>query len=143
MCKFASAETDGNLHLIAFIKELLDMFCFSIKVAWADFWLHANFLNLEHFLVLLGSTELFFLLEPVFAEIKYFANRWICVRRNFNKVELTLFSHFEGFDSRDNPRLSTFIIYKSDLTYTNLFIDPQSLIVCQRSSLVLKNTHKA
>ena len=137
MGKFASAETDCNFDLISLVQKFLYMFDFRIKVSCSDFRLHADFLDFQYFLVFLGVTELFLLFKPVFAKIKYFTNRRISRWSNFYKVKIFFFCHSECFQCRYNPFLVALIINQSDLSYTDHFVNPQSLIVCQLSSSVL------
>gem|GEM_PF-6276578 len=124
MSQFASAKPNRYLNLVSVCKKFFHMLGLKIEIVIVDFRLHTNFLEFLQFLFLLGFAKLFLHFETVLAIIKNLASGRIRRRCNFYQVKTEFTSHIQRLKGRDYTLLFAFIINKSDLAYTDLFIYP-------------------
>ena len=73
------------------------VFYFEAAMVYIGFWPQADFFNF-YFGLGFASLAFFFIeLENIFAQIKNFYDRWVCVRCDFDQVEIGISGDLPGF----------------------------------------------
>jgi len=114
VCHLASAKTQGNFRLIAFLQKLDQVTQLDLVIAFVRAWTKFYFLDLYLLLLELGIMRAFGFLILEFAKIHQAANWRLRHRRNFYQVHARFFGYFECPANRHYTYL--FSIY-SNQTY--------------------------
>jgi hypothetical protein len=85
--KFAAAEPQRDLHLVAFADELVDRPHLHVIVMIVDVRTHLDLLDLLRLLALAGEVGLFLRLVPELADVEELADRRIGVGRDLDQIE--------------------------------------------------------
>ena len=123
VCHFAAAETHGYFDPVAIVQELLGVFDFGIEVVGVDARGHANLLDLDDLLVLLGFFFFLQLLETVLAVVHDLADRRNGVRRDLDKVKVLLLGKRQGVGRGHNTKLAAVSSDHAKLLVADLLVD--------------------
>ena len=125
MGHFATAETNGNLYLIASLQELAGVVGLGIKIVGVNVQGKTNFLNVNDLLIFFGFLFTLGLFEAVLAVIQNLADRRGGLRSNLNKVKIFFGSNLQCFFGRHDAQLFAFFTYQTHFFVTDLLIDKQ------------------
>lgn len=93
VCHLTTTELKLNADLVTFGEEVFCMDDLDQVIVRIDADTELQFLQLATLLVLVGLLLVLFLDILVFAVIHDFADRWLCIGCNFDKVKTTFFGH--------------------------------------------------
>ena len=110
-----ASEPHRYLDLVPFFKELSGVFCLGLQVMTIGLWTDLDLLDLDDPLFLLGYLCFLALLVLEFTVIHDPANRWVCSRRNLNKVEPQILGRRYGVVFFQYAQLLTFSSNDSEL----------------------------
>jgi hypothetical protein len=94
---FATLEADVHFDLVTLFQEAADIAQFDAVIADVGGGAEFDFLDFDHFLLLLGGCGFLLQLEAVFAVIHDATDRWILVGLDFNQIHAGFFGEREGF----------------------------------------------
>jgi len=123
MGHLTSAETNGNLHLIALFQELLRILALDLEIVIADVGRQPDFFDFHGLLFLTGFFFFLFLIKLVLGEIHQFAYRRLGAGSNHYQIQILFDGHVHGILSRNNTYLRAILVNESDFSFTNLFVD--------------------
>jgi hypothetical protein len=131
---FSSPEDNGYFYLVFFPYKFFNTANFNFQIMGlclgADFY----FLNLKSGLFFLGLLQFFCLLVFKAAVIHYFADRRVCIWRNFNKIQACFFGGRKGFLNGDDPELIAFRVNYPSFTGPDVPVDSGLIAALSLSS---------
>jgi len=125
MSHLASAESDRNLELVAFQKELGGLLDLGVEIADINVKRETYLFDLDDLLVFAGFLLALGLLKAVFAVIHYAANRRCSLRSDFYQVEIALGCESERLFGIHNSKLRAISTDHSDFLVPNVLVDEE------------------
>ena len=135
MHHFPTSKEHIDLDFIAPFQESFGDPNLGLDVMLVCFWSDPDFFDNDLMLLLLGLVVLFLLLIFEFAKVHDLANRRLCLRCDFNQIQVFVPCHGHGFINRENADLLARLIDHSCFTGSDLLIDPEVLLGGYKSLL--------
>ena len=127
-----TAETQSDFHFISVFQELIDVAHLHFIVIRIRVWTELDLFDLDD--LLLFARFGFALLRLVFefAEIHDLTHGRVGVRRDFDKVETSLFGHLHGARWRYNADVFAICANQANFVRADIFIDARAGVTLRR-----------
>lgn len=129
------AKDDAGFDFVTGLQKFASVFDFEIEIVIFNFGAKANFFDMDYGLFL--ATGLFFLAQLilVLSIVHDFADGWISIRRDFDKIIICLRGARQRFLCRDDANLFAIRAYDPNLWDPDLIIDPDEFLLDTLSPL--------
>ena len=131
----AAAEAQGDLALVAFVEEALQVAQLDLIVVLVGARTELDLFDLDLLLLESGFVGLFLFLILELAEIHHLANRWLGHRRDFDKIQPGLFSGVQGCVQGNDAQRFAIFANQPDFGRVDLPIDALLLFLSDGSVL--------
>ncbi len=105
MGHFTAAEADGHLEFVPGLQEFDGLVDLGIEVVFVDFQRQTHLFEFDGVLVFTGFLFALGLLEFVLAVVHDLTHRRLCLRCDFDQVQVFLFGNGQSFSGRHDPEL--------------------------------------
>lgn len=118
-----AAEAHSDLDAIAFLEELHRVSHLDVQVVRVDAGRHANLLDLDDALILLGFLFLLELVEAELAVVHDLADRRDGVRRDLHEIKLLFLGHGQRRFGRDDTEHGSVGSDQADFLVADFFVE--------------------
>ena len=122
-CYFAASVHHRNFDLVSFSDELSDVTHLGLQIMLAGLGPYLYLFELKGRLSFFGLLSLFGQFIFISTIVHYFANRRICIGRDFHEIKAEILGGRQGLVCRDNADLVAVGIYDSYLFGSDISID--------------------
>ena len=127
-----AAKAQRDFDFVTVVEKLDHVAHFDVVIMRVGVRAELDIFDLDDLMLFagLGFALLLFVFE--LAEIHYFANGWVCIGRNLDKVEFCLFGHNHGLRRRHNTYVFAIGANQTDFSACDTVIDAGASVALWR-----------